>query len=81
MVDLEKVAHLQIPLEHNIIALSSCFLLSQARLMQVKHQLTTLKKVRSQFADCFQKAQGSHVGTIGHPLEDSDIVSYSNVVL
>lgn len=28
MVDLEKIAHLQIPIEHNTIALSSYFLLS-----------------------------------------------------
>jgi hypothetical protein len=51
---------------------------SQTRLMHVRHQLATFKKGVQPIADYFQKAQGfaQLLAAIGHPLEDSDVVSH-----
>ena len=51
---------------------------SQTRLMQVRHQLATLKKGVKPIADYFRKAQGfaQLLAAIGLPLADSDVVSH-----
>jgi hypothetical protein len=50
---------------------------SQARVIQVRHQLSTLKKGSQSIVDYFQKAQGlAHMlASIGHTQTDVDIVS------
>jgi hypothetical protein len=46
--------------------------------MQVRYQLTTLKKGSQPIAGYFQQAQGfAHMlAAIDHPLQESDVVSY-----